>query len=138
MLSREGEAHGSQTVFSKRCFQISHLVLRQKTTPSEGQRMPENTRAAAQIIYLNSCQSRFSGVYLVLKVLRDIWPSTKVRKILVYAGTLPCPALHGLKLCKFVSRSDLVLDADQSLDLLSDLAFQACISFCSVLDKSGA
>ena len=33
--------------------------------------------AAAQIVYLNSCQSRFSGVYLVLKVFRDIWPSKK-------------------------------------------------------------
>ena len=32
----------------------------------------------------------------------------------------------------FRSRSDLVLDADQALDLLSDLASQACISFCSV------
>ena len=29
---------------------------------------------------------------------------------------LPVLPLHGLKLCKFVSRSDLVLDADQSLD----------------------
>ena len=38
----------------------------------------------------------------------------------------------------FRSRSDLVLDADHALDLLSDLAFQACISFYSVLDKSGA
>ena len=65
-----------------------------------------------QIIYLNSCQSRFSGAYLVL-----------------------C-----LKLCNFSfrSRSDLVLDADHVLDFLSDLAFRACISFYSVLDKGGA
>ena len=28
-------------------------------------------RAAAQIIYLNSCQSRFSGMYLVLQVFRE-------------------------------------------------------------------
>ena len=59
----------------------------------------------------------------------------------MYTGMLPCLSvlpLHGLKLCKFVSRSDLVLDADHVLDFLSDLAFQACIPFCSVLDKSGA
>ena len=36
-----------------------------------------------------------------------------------------------------VSRSDLVLDADHALDFVSDLAFQACISFYGVLDKSG-
>ena len=57
----------------------------------------------------------------------------------MYTGMLPCLALHGLKLCKSVSRSDLVLDADHALDVfLSDLAFQACISFDSVFDKSGA
>ena len=38
----------------------------------------------------------------------------------------------------FRPRSDLVLDADHALDFLSDLAFQACISLYSVLDKSGA
>ena len=38
----------------------------------------------------------------------------------------------------FRSRSDLVLDADHAVDFLSDLAFQACISFYSVFDKSGA
>ena len=56
----------------------------------------------------------------------------------MYTGMLPVLSLNGLKLCNFVSSSDLVLDADHVLDLLSDLAFQACISFCSVLDKSGA
>ena len=56
----------------------------------------------------------------------------------MYTGMPPCLALHGLKLCKFVSRSDLVLDAYHALDFLSDLAFQACISLYSVLDKSGA
>ena len=50
---------------------------------------------------------------------------------------LPCLALHGLELWKCVSRSDLVLDADHASDFLSDLAFQACISFYSVLDKRG-
>ena len=38
-------------------------------------------------------------------------------------------SLNDLKLCKFVSRSDLVLDADHSLDYLSYLALEACISF---------
>ena len=38
----------------------------------------------------------------------------------------------------FRSHSDLVLDADHALDFFSDLAFQACISFYSVLDKDGA
>ena len=47
----------------------------------------------------------------------------------MYTGMPPCLALHGLKLCKSVSRSDLVLDADHVLDFLSDLAFQGCISF---------
>ena len=35
-------------------------------------------------IYLNSCQSRFPSVYLVLSVFRDIWPP--IRKILVHTG----------------------------------------------------
>ena len=38
----------------------------------------------------------------------------------------------------FRSRSDLVLDAGYSLDFLSYLVLQACISFCSVSDRSGA
>ena len=53
----------------------------------------------------------------------------------------PVMSLSGLKLCKFVSRSDLVLiflDADHFLDFLSYLVLQACISFFSVSDKSGA
>ena len=38
-----------------------------------------------------------------------------------------------------VSRSDLVLDADHSLDLLGTyLVLQACISFGSVSNKTGA
>ena len=47
-------------------------------------------------------------------------------------------SLHGLKLCKFVPRSDLVLDADNALDFESCLVLQACISFYSVSDQSGA
>ena len=38
----------------------------------------------------------------------------------------------------FRSRPDLVLDADRALDLLSYLVLQACISFCSVSNKTGA
>ena len=38
----------------------------------------------------------------------------------------------------FRSRSDLVLDADHSLDFTSNLVLQACISLYSVLGKSGA
>ena len=41
------------------------------------------------------------------------------------------------KRISFRSRSDLVLDAHHALDYLSDLVLQACISFCSVSDKSG-
>ena len=37
----------------------------------------------------------------------------------------------------FRSRTDLVLDAEHSLDFSSYLILQACISFCSVSDKSG-
>ena len=60
----------------------------------------------------------------------------------MYTGMLPClvpswPQIMQLRI-PFRSRSDLVLDADHALDFLSDLAFQACISFYSVLDKSGA
>ena len=54
---------------------------------------------------------------------------------------LPClvPSWpQAMQLCiSFRSRSDLVLDADHAVDVLSDLAFQACISLYSVLDKSG-
>ena len=56
----------------------------------------------------------------------------------VVLGGCFCFLGHALR-CGF-RRSDLVLDADHALDVffLSDLAFQACISFYSVLDKSGA
>ena len=47
--------------------------------------------------------------------------------------------LDGLKLCKFVSRSDLFLDADHAFDFLGTyLVLHACISCCSVSDKSGS
>ena len=34
--------------------------------------------------------------------------------------------------------SDVILDADHALDLLSYFVLQACISACSVSDKNGA
>ena len=63
------------------------------------------------MIHLNSCQSRLSGVHLVLLVFRDIWPSN-IRKILVYTGMLPylAPSWPQIKQIRisFRSRSDLV------------------------------
>ena len=45
-------------------------------------------------------------------------------------ATLSCPWSQMMQIrISFRSRSDLVLDADHALDFLSDLAFQACISF---------
>ena len=43
---------------------------------------------AAEMYYLNSCRSRFSGVYLVFEVFQDTWRSNK--EILVHTGMLPC------------------------------------------------
>ena len=56
--------------------------------------------------------SRFWGVSGCLAIL-ECWPVL---------------SLHGLKLCKLASRSDLVLDADHALDFLFYLVMQACIS----------
>ena len=50
-----------------------------------------NIWAAAQIISLNSCQSRFSGAHLVLQVFRDIWPSDKENPSVHWHATLSCP-----------------------------------------------
>ena len=60
----------------------------------------------------------------------------------MFSGMLPClapswPQIMQIRI-SFRSRSDLVPDADHALDFLSDLAFEACISFYSVLNKSGA
>ena len=59
----------------------------------------------------------FSGVYLVFEVFQDIWHSNKENPSVILA-CYPVLSLDGLKLCKSVSRSDLVLDADHSLDFL--------------------
>ena len=50
----------------------------------------------------------------------------------MHTGMLPCLVPSWLR------RSDLVLNAGHFLDFLSSLVLQACISFCSVSDKSGA
>ena len=87
--------------------------------------------AAAEIYYLNSCQSSVSSIYLVFEVFPDTWRSNK--DILVHLGMLPCllpwwPRNMQISI-SFQSRSDLVLDADHALDFLSNLVLQVCISF---------
>ena len=52
----------------------------------------------------------------------------------MYTGMLPC-LVPSLQLCKFVSRSDLVLDADPCLGYFIYLVLEACISFRSVSEK---
>ena len=69
-------------------------------------------------------------------------PVAPIRKMLVYTGMLPClvpswPQIMQIRI-SFRSRSDLILDADNALEFSSYLVLQACISFCSVSDKSGA
>ena len=67
-------------------------------------------------------------------------PDAPIRKILVYLwyASLSCPPMAS-NYANFVSRSDLVLDADHALDCLGTyLVLQAYISFCGVSDKSGA
>ena len=73
-------------------------------------------------------------------MFRDIWPSNKENPSVYWHATLSCPSWPQItQICiSFRSRSDLVLDADHALAILSDLAFQACISFYSILGKSGA
>ena len=54
--------------------------------------------------YQKSCQSRFSGMYLVFEVFQDTWHSNKENP-----SENPVWSLNGLKLCKLAFRSDLVL-----------------------------
>ena len=85
--------------------------------------------------------SFFKRVSLFLGVFGTFGPP--IREIFVYTGMLPClvpswPQIMQLRI-SFRSRSDLGLDADpMPWIFLSDLAFQACISFYSVLGRSGA
>ena len=51
-------------------------------------------------------------------------PSAPLRRILVHTGMLPCLSLHGLKLCKFVSRSDVILISDRALDFYPILFYR--------------
>ena len=82
----------------------------------------------------------FQACITLLRCFRT--PVAPIRKILVHIGMLPClvpswPQIMQIRI-SFRSRSNLVLDADHSLEFLSYLVLQACISFCSVSDKSGA
>ena len=83
--------------------------------------------------------SSFRRVSHLIGVSGLLPPKTKIP---VYTGMLPCLVPQWLPITQlgisFRSRSDLALVADHALDFLSDLAFQACISFYSVSDKSGA
>ena len=84
----------------------------------------------------------FQACIALLRCLRK--SGTPITNILVQTGMLPCLVTqwpHIMQTCiAYRSRSDLVLDADHSLDFLGpiSLVLQACISFCSVSDKSGA
>ena len=49
--------------------------------------------AAAQINYLNSCRSRFSGVCLVFQVFRGIWHSDKENPSVSWSAALSCPLM---------------------------------------------
>ena len=83
----------------------------------------------------------FSGVHLIFEVFQDTWRSNKGNPSAYWNAALSCPFIwpQTMQICiSFRSRSDLVLDAHHVLDFLSYLVLQACVSFCSVSDKSGA
>ena len=101
----------------------------------------KNIWAAAQIILPKFLPISFSSVHLVLQVFRDIWPSNKENPSACWHATLSCPFMASnyansyLVPISFWSRSGCWPCLEF---FLSDLVFQACISFYSVLDKSGA
>ena len=70
-------------------------------------------------------------MYLVFKVFQVVWYSNKENPGVSWSATLSCPSMaSNFKFCKFVSRSDLVLDADHVFELLGTyLVLQACILF---------
>ena len=80
----------------------------------------------------------FFSVYLVFEVFQDAWRSNKENPCILEC----CPVLsfHGLKLCKFVSRSDLILISFWVLTIFIPSRFAGVylVLFCSVSDKSGA
>ena len=71
-------------------------------------------------------------MYLVFEVLQDTWCSNKENPSAYWNAALSCAFM--------ASNYANSLDADHALEgfFLSDLVLQACISFCSVSDKSGA
>ena len=63
-------------------------------------------------------------------MFQDAWCYNKENPSAYWNATLSRPFMA--QICKSVSRSDLVLDANHALDSLADLGLQACISVCSV------
>ena len=62
--------------------------------------------------------SRFSGTYLVFQIFQDTWRSNKENPSVHWGANLSSPLLdsnYAIRI-SFRSRSDLVLDADHSLD----------------------
>ena len=74
-------------------------------------------------------------------MFRDIWPSNKENPSVYWHATLSCPLMASGYTTSYlvpISFLSLVLDADHVMDFLSDLAFQACISFYSVFQTKVA
>ena len=73
--------------------------------------------------YLNSCQSCFSGVYLVFEVFQDTWRSNKQNPSVYWNAACLVPSWPQIMQIRisFRSRSDLVL---------AWLSFSNSISFC--------
>ena len=82
----------------------------------------------------DSCQSCFSGVHLVLSAFRDIRPSNKENPSVYWHATLSCPFLASKHATSYLVPISFWM-LTMPWIFFSDLAFQACISFCSVLDK---
>ena len=98
------------------------------------------TRAAAEINYLNSCRSRFSGVFLVFEVFQTISGAPTRNPSVYWGATQSCP-LMALKLCKFVSRSDLVLISFWMLTIpwiFDPISFYGASRFIVFQTKNGA
>ena len=94
---------------------------------------------------VNSLPKIHADLQACISFLRCTWRSSKESPRVYWGATLSCPFMASndansyLVLISFRSRSDVVLDADHALDVLSYLVFlQTCILFCSVSDKSGA
>ena len=85
-----------------------------------------------------------SGANLFISFLRGFrTPGAPIRVILVYAGMLPCLVPQWPQIVQacisFRSRSDLVLDADHSLDFLGwQFPILLCRRASRFSDKTGA